>query len=90
MTKHKIKLLYNCDILNLFKKRDGVSMIMDKEKIGKITIRLIALYSIILSILFQIVNQNHMIMLELAYVQLTIFAIAAILMIVIWFILLKK
>lgn len=51
---------------------------MDKEKIGKITIRLIALYSIILSILFQIVNQNHMIMLELAYVQLTIFAIAAI------------
>lgn len=90
MTKHKIKLLYNCDILNLFKKRDGVSMIMDKEKIGKITIRLIALFSIILSILFQIVNQNHMIMLELAYVQLTIFAIAAILMIVIWFIFLKK
>lgn len=90
MTKHKIKRLYNCDILNLFKKRDGVSMIMDKEKIGKITIRLIALYSIILSILFQIVNQNHMIMLELAYVQLTIFAIAAILMIVIWFIFLKK
>lgn len=90
MTKHKIKLLYNCDILNLFKKRDGVSMIMDKEKIGKITIRLIALYSIILSILFQIVNQNHMIMLELAYVQLTIFAIAAIMMIVIWFIFLKK
>lgn len=90
MAKHKIKRFYNCDILNLFKKRDGVSMIMDKEKIGKITIRLIALYSIILSILFQIVNQNHMIMLELAYVQLTIFAIAAILMIVIWFIFLKK
>lgn len=90
MTKHKIKRLYNCDILNLFKKRDELSMIMDKEKIGKITIRLIALYSIILSILFQIVNQNHMIMLELAYVQLTIFAIAAILMIVIWFICLKK
>lgn len=90
MAKHKIKRLYNCDILNLFKKRDGVSMIMDKEKIGKITIRLIALFSIILSILFQIVNQNHMIMLELAYVQLTIFAIAAIMMIVIWFIFLKK
>lgn len=90
MTKHKIKRLYNCDILNFFKKRDEVSMIMDKEKIGKITIRLIALYSIILSILFQILNQNHMIMLELAYVQLTIFAIAAILMIVIWFIFLKK
>lgn len=63
---------------------------MDKKRMGKTMIWCIVECAILLSLFLQFTYQNYMVRTDLAYIQLSIFAIAAILMIIVWLIYVRK